>query len=288
MSDFERSCPLGPDPHNSELSFNDKSRIYCSLVALVKAEYPFDDALQNRATRFLKNIDPEWNEQLAAKLVTDLVRSSAVAAAFAFLQATTLVASTTLRDRLMKSDLVSKVFATVQPHTLPISGNTTIFDDLIDIIDRFAELATPPFIRNLGITASGDKFNHREMIFQKVLLPSSDLLLEIGPFHIPTLEFVLASPIVTAFSSCLSFFEDNSRLWDNLNNTNISNRTRRKQGPEVSQSGKRMMQTLFSEGFEDTLEKILMNDKGGHYGSDVVEKCHSISQLLGSNVKRPQ
>ncbi|KAK2943455.1 hypothetical protein BLNAU_21638 [Blattamonas nauphoetae] len=202
----------------------------------------------------------------------------------------------------MKSDLVSKVFATVQPHTLPISGNTTISDDLIDIIDRFAELATPPFIRNLGITASGDKFNHRQMILQKVVLPSFqfvtflisnryilsddlfrsfmsllDRFIDIGPFHRPTLEFVLASPIVMAFSSSLSFFEDNSRLWDILINIHNSLREWKKHGPEVAQSKKRMKQALISEGFEDTLEQMLMNNKGGHYSSDVV---HHPSRII--------
>ncbi|KAK2958878.1 hypothetical protein BLNAU_6127 [Blattamonas nauphoetae] len=36
---------------NSELSFEDKSTVFCSLVALVKEDYPFDDALQDKAVQ---------------------------------------------------------------------------------------------------------------------------------------------------------------------------------------------------------------------------------------------
>ncbi|KAK2944211.1 hypothetical protein BLNAU_20880 [Blattamonas nauphoetae] len=64
------------DP-TSDLSFEDQSKIYCSLVALVKAKCPLDDALQERAVRFLKSLRPEWGEDLAAKLITELVPSTA-------------------------------------------------------------------------------------------------------------------------------------------------------------------------------------------------------------------
>ncbi|KAK2942610.1 hypothetical protein BLNAU_22461 [Blattamonas nauphoetae] len=64
---------LNFDP-NAQLSFEDMSRIFNSLVVLVKAGYPFDNALEDRAAQFLESLEPEWDEQdLADKLVEELV-----------------------------------------------------------------------------------------------------------------------------------------------------------------------------------------------------------------------
>ncbi|KAK2963086.1 hypothetical protein BLNAU_2109 [Blattamonas nauphoetae] len=202
---------------NSELSFEEKSRIYCSLVSLVKAGYPFDNALLDKAVQFLKNLELECNaNSFASKLVTDLVPSS---------------------------------------HTSP----SRFIDSIVILV--------------LGITTTVDAYNHREIIFQKVVLPSSQFLtflisnryklhgwlldyfmsllrslLEFGPYHRPTLEFVLASPIAMAFSSSLSSIETDNRLHDTLETTNNSLRYWKNESPEVVQSGKRMMRALISEG----------------------------------------
>ncbi|KAK2942181.1 hypothetical protein BLNAU_22908 [Blattamonas nauphoetae] len=179
---------------NSKLSFEDQSTIFCSLVALVKAEHPFDKALQDKAVQFLKSLEPKWNEdELATKLVTDLVPSSAgspsgfvesiltllssphstvVVTALSFLHKTAEDSSTEIRCRLVESDLVSKVLAAVQPHTLPISGNETMFYNLITIILDCITITSPLSLQQLGKIAKDDAFNHREMILQKVVLPS--------------------------------------------------------------------------------------------------------------------
>ncbi|KAK2946982.1 hypothetical protein BLNAU_18068 [Blattamonas nauphoetae] len=73
----ERETFLNFDP-NSKLTVEDKSAIYNSLVALVKAGYPFDNALQDRAARFLRILVLSWDEQdVADKLVAGIVPSSA-------------------------------------------------------------------------------------------------------------------------------------------------------------------------------------------------------------------
>ncbi|KAK2961680.1 hypothetical protein BLNAU_3478 [Blattamonas nauphoetae] len=319
----------------TELSFEVKSVIYSSLVALVKAEYPFHESLQDRAVSFLKNIEKvSRNKEEVDKLVTELVPSSDgshssfvesiltllssphstfVVAALSFLYLTLFYSSTKIRCCLVASDLISNVLATVQPHTLPIAGNETIFDNLSWIIFYCLELATPHFIRNLGVTAAVEKANRREMIFQNVVLPSSDFvtfliknlyilnedllvtfmilldkLLEISPFHCPTLEFVLASPIAMAFSICLLFIEDDQTLWYLLTNTKPLLRKWKKEDPEMVQSAKRMIQALFSEGFENTLEQMTMSDEDGDDGFSVVDVCQSVTQLLGSNEKIPE
>ncbi|KAK2957761.1 hypothetical protein BLNAU_7195 [Blattamonas nauphoetae] len=320
----------------SQLSFEDKSRIYNSLVALVKADYPFDTALQDRAAQFLKCLEPKWRDKpkLADKLVTDLVPSSdgshsgfvdsittllssphstVAASALSFFQKTTFASLPAIRKGLVESDLINKLLATVRPHTLPLSGNDEIFNILTKIIGNSIYLASPRSLSDLSITDTVDKYNHREMIFQKVVIASSpfvtflisnryslneDLLfsfmslltihIQIGPFHRPTLEFVLASPILMAFTSCLSFFEDDHVLWVTLNNIHSSLREWTEEGPEVAQSAKRILQALRSEGSEDTLEQKMMNDKGGDDGRSVDWSCRFISQKLGSNVEFPE
>ncbi|KAK2960140.1 putative Casein kinase I [Blattamonas nauphoetae] len=224
---------------------------------------------------------------------------------------TTYYSSIEIQCRLMESGLISKVLATVQPQTLPISGNEEIFSNLIWTITEFMNLLSPSNHSKLGITTAADKYNHREMVFQKVVLPSSqfmtflisnryilnekmfysfmtllDTLFYIGPFHRPTLEFVLASPIVMGFSSCLSFVEDDDPHSATLCDIHDLLLKSQQEGGEVAQSGKRTMQALISEGSEDTLELMMKYLKDGFYGSHLVEASHSISQLLGSNAKR--
>ncbi|KAK2959765.1 hypothetical protein BLNAU_5254 [Blattamonas nauphoetae] len=334
------------------LSFEEESAIYCSLVALVKAGFPFDEVLQNRAVEFLKNLKPEACEfETAGKLVVDLVpsptrspsaflesiltlisspHSTIVAAALSFLSETVGHLTTDFRDYFMKSDVITKVFGIVQPHTLPISGNETIIDELVktittlltlaspddlsDIdnttIKEFLYVATPSDIRTLGITTADEKYIYREIIIQKVVIPSSqfvtllisnrcilnqqlsrsfsifmDYLIRTSPFHRPLLDFVIASPIVMAFSSCLSFIENEESNWRTLMNTYDSLKDWNEESPEVIQSITRMIQALFSEGLEDTLEEKMKNQStGGWYGSAVVSYSLIISTFLGANV----
>ncbi|KAK2942484.1 hypothetical protein BLNAU_22595 [Blattamonas nauphoetae] len=299
--------------------------IYCSLVALVKAEYPFDNILQDKAARFLGSLEPRFGDHdSTAKLVTELVPSSAgstsgfvtsiltllsspystvIEATFSFLFQATLLSTPTIRCRLVKPDLVTTILATVQPHTRQISENEMIIKNLITTLVILADIATISYLRRHDITAAVDMFNLREIVFQKVVIPSSAFvtfliskrhifsgalhiclvrllttLLEIGPFHRPTLDFVLTSPIVMVFSSNLSFVEDEKLLWITLNVINTSSAEWTKEGPEVAQSGKRMMQALFSEGFEDTLEQILKHKTDG-----IVEECGSVSTYMDAS-----
>ncbi|KAK2959993.1 hypothetical protein BLNAU_4876 [Blattamonas nauphoetae] len=233
---------LNFDP-KSKLFFRDKYRIYNSLVALVHAGYPFDDALQDKAAQFLEKLEPNLRDKTKPnKFITELVPSSSgslsgfvasivtllssphstvVAASLSFLRETTRTVSPSIR-----TNLVTNVLATVQPHTLPISGNEAIIQSFMEIIKNCIYLASPSSLHKLGINAAADQFNHRDMIFRKVVLPSSqfetfliskrhfldgelfdswmELLcsyIEISPFHRQTMEFVVASPIVMAISS---------------------------------------------------------------------------------------
>ncbi|KAK2950193.1 hypothetical protein BLNAU_14879 [Blattamonas nauphoetae] len=319
---------------NASLHKRRGPQIYNSLFTLVKAKYPLDDALLDRAARFLKSLEQKWNDNdLADKLETRLVHSSArssagfvhsiltllssphstmMTAALSFLCKTTSRSSSAILTDLVETDLFSNVLATVQPHTLPISGNEGIFDNLNRIIVECLDLTEPYYLEKLGITTTVEKFNHREMIFQKVVIPSSEFvtflisnryllkqdslgsfmellckLPEIGPYYRPTLEFVLASPTVMALSSCLLVIEDKDHLWYSLYYIHSWLEEWPKEGRKVVKSGKRMIQALFSEGFEDTLEQMIRT-KDGNYGRSVDDKSQLISRSLGANVKKPR
>ncbi|KAK2947974.1 hypothetical protein BLNAU_17098 [Blattamonas nauphoetae] len=110
------------------------------------------------------------------------------------------------------------------------------------------------------------------------------IILLVGQYHLPTLEFVLASPFVMALSSCLSFIEYCSPLWRTLDEIKASLEGWKEEDPEVVQSGKRLFQALFSESFEDTLEQLLLYNKDEATALHIVRHICSNLYLLGSNV----
>ncbi|KAK2946189.1 hypothetical protein BLNAU_18865 [Blattamonas nauphoetae] len=294
-------------------------------------EYPFDKALQDRAVQFLKSLtQKQLRKHVANQLVTHLVPSSdgspsgfvesiltllssrhstMVVETLSLLSETTSNSSTEFQSHLMESDLITNVFVTIQPHSLPISGNDKIFDSLLRIINTFLLISFPMSLRELAITTVVKPWNHREMIFQKVVLPSSQYvtflitnrhilvgefsisfmillatLLGITPYHRPTSDFVLTSPIAMALTSCLSFVEDGIPLWSPLFIVHFSMSEWIYESPEAVQSGKRMIKALFSEGFEDTLDQMMIHEKEVSRGVDIVYYSCSISQLLETNV----
>ncbi|KAK2944393.1 hypothetical protein BLNAU_20695 [Blattamonas nauphoetae] len=270
---------------NSELSFEEISAVYCSLVVLVKGKHPFDNALQDRAAQFLKSIEPGFGDQDQATRLINRHLSSPIKIVGSDPTGITGIKSEACSSMTSFPLQLDRLLATVQPQTPPILGNATIISKLIEIIRDSLRLALPSFISKLAITTAIEKYNHREMIFQKVVLPSSPFI-EIGPFHRPTLDFVLASPIVMAYSNCLSIVEDDHVLWVLFSNLDNSLTEWKKEGTEEVQSAKRNIQALFSEGFQDTLEQMEQLAKDGTFDTRIAVDCTSISRLLGSNVKR--
>ncbi|KAK2959937.1 hypothetical protein BLNAU_5134 [Blattamonas nauphoetae] len=298
---------------NAEMSFQDRSSVYCSLVDLVKREYPFDNALQDKAGRFLKSLEPKWGQQdLATRLVTELVPSSTgspsgfvesiltllasphstvIAAALSFFKETRRV-SIQLKYRLVELDVICKILATVQPHTPPILANETILYRLIALFECFLFFAHPGPLRRLNITAAADTFDRLEIVFRKVVIPSSQFvtflisnrdiikgdifetfmillskLLQISPFYRPTMELVITSPIVMVFSTGLSSIEADKLIGDILITIKDTLYGWKAEDPEAVQSGRRIIQALYSEGFEDTLEQMLLTDDDGFFST---------------------
>ncbi|KAK2957784.1 hypothetical protein BLNAU_7218 [Blattamonas nauphoetae] len=317
---------------SKELPFSDASILYSSLVARVDQESRFDEAVQDQAVELLKMLEPKPNERkLADSIIKDLVPSSTgspsgfvecivtllssphsaiVTATFSLLHQTIFFSSAGILITLLEADLIPKILASIQPHTLPITGKNTVLHQLNKNFSLSLRLVRPDFQRTIisGFSVKISRF--RPIALQKVVIPSSQfvafliskrfilhgelsgsfmellaVLLEIGPLYRPTLEFVLASPIVMGFSSCLSSVDHCYDHWNSLDIIDVSLEEWKNYGPEVAQSGKRMTQSLFSEGFEDTLEQMLNCIMGDCYRLDLAIKCSKISIFLGSNVQ---
>ncbi|KAK2953802.1 hypothetical protein BLNAU_11205 [Blattamonas nauphoetae] len=305
---------------NVELSFEDKSAIYCSLVSLIRGNCELDDALQDKAATFLQSLhQPRLKEPDANRIISELVpstnRSSSgficticillssshpkiVVASLWLLHESLMLSSPDHKIDLVQTDFISQLFTILHPLTLPISGNEIIFNLLNWILISSIRLAESTTVRALGIIEPAAQNSHRELVLQRAIQPSSQYLsflhqqfsliatgdlgagfgtllgrlLHIGPFHHPTLEFVLNSPIVITSQDFLTFAEESYSSHDLLFEIHKSTNELKTQGPEAAQSGKQMMQALISEGFEDSLEMCGNTQIAGNEYEKVVKK----------------
>ncbi|KAK2960662.1 hypothetical protein BLNAU_4317 [Blattamonas nauphoetae] len=318
---------------SAELSHEDPSTIYRSLVSLVKIGYPFHDALQDKTVQFLNSLEPiRFFKKSADEFITKIAsnnndpfgefvdsvvtilsssHSSIVDAALSFSSRFYSTSSKPFQLQLMEADFLSRVLTSIQPQTRCISSQSSLHSSLISVLESSLSCASTNQLEILLHTTPIDEHSIRELIFHKVVFPSSPYLLSvchsqrslsnrlsgsfmlifgrlilISPLHRPTLEFVLTSPLLSTFSSCLSYVEHWIPLWTTLFEFDNSLKDWKNKGAEVVISGKQIIQALFAEGFEDTLEAILMHDEDGFYGVNIVTTCISVSQRLGSNVMR--
>ncbi|KAK2958840.1 hypothetical protein BLNAU_6089 [Blattamonas nauphoetae] len=87
-----------------------------------------------------------------------------------------------------------------------------------------------------------------------------------------------------AFTTCLSIVQASDPLYE----LNWSLKHWEEQGTEAEQSGKRILQALFAEGFEDTLEQMLRAYKDEQINPYITLCSVDLSQKLGSNVECPE
>ncbi|KAK2962894.1 hypothetical protein BLNAU_1917 [Blattamonas nauphoetae] len=307
--------------HDTTLNqpFEDWSALYGSLVSLVRDHVDFDDALQDKAVNFLHNLNGR-DIQTADETLSDFSdsvcvllsspHSKIVVATLSFVSGSVSRANFKQRLNLLKTGLISKISAILQPHTLPFSGNADLNRYLFMILHELVRMAEAYAIQTLAITEPSDQHNHRELVFRKVIHPSSPYLaflcrnrylleaasfprgyvalfsrlLQISPYHRPTLEFVLSSPVVTTVLSFLSFVDESHSSWLLLIICAPSLREWQKHGAEVVQCGKRMINALIREGMADTLEQMMRNDMRGNFGASVVTECEAFTRFLGANL----
>ncbi|KAK2962893.1 hypothetical protein BLNAU_1916 [Blattamonas nauphoetae] len=321
---------------NSELkaplSREERSVLYCLLVSLVRDNYCFDDVLLKKAIRFLSYLEKiEIQDQTRDTLITHLVpspdgslsgftdsvcillsspRPNIVLSALSFLNVIITYSSEAHKLRFVQTDIVPRIISILHSQDFSFWNLNRFIDSLTWILIHFARLAGSYALHFLKIADPSSQHRHRELILQRVILPSSPyitflcedrslfddkrrsctileilgLLVTIGFFHIPTLEFVLDSPIVMTIHDRLSFIDTDLPTYHVLKLVGNSLREWQTCGPEVTQSGKRTIHALISEGFETTLEQMMMRKMEHFPGDCIVHYCHTIMQYLGAKV----
>ncbi|KAK2957498.1 hypothetical protein BLNAU_7397 [Blattamonas nauphoetae] len=213
------------------------------------------------------------------------------------------------RNMLVTADLLPKLINTLNPRSCLFAEAVEIHACLMDVITKSLHLATPGGVFYLESEAGEEQQAIHETILKLVLAPSEKYichlclnrfsiidgvlpgkfmlllanLLQISPYYQPTLEFVLSMPIVITIPSYLTFFEDDMSIWVFLYGMVETLRKCNREGGEVRQIATTVHRMLRMEGFEDTIENRLQNDKTG-YGATIIFYLIGLNNLLGMNL----
>ncbi|KAK2943461.1 hypothetical protein BLNAU_21644 [Blattamonas nauphoetae] len=187
------------------------------------------------------------------------------------------------------TDFLSKVLSFVDPPHLPIACHPKLHYNLVYIINSGLDFAVPPKYGKLPFPHTITQNDNSELVFNNVIVPSSEYLhflcqnrhnlrgdlveafscllctlFHVGPYHAPTLEFVLSHRIVMTSLCLFSFGKNHIKKRDfHMDMDEYSHPSTTPLVTRVqSHSGKRLVQVLLSVGFEDTLEQILMTNTG--------------------------
>ncbi|KAK2959581.1 hypothetical protein BLNAU_5359 [Blattamonas nauphoetae] len=274
--------------------------------------YPFDSAA---ADRIVTELVPSTDGTLSgfvdsACILVSSPHSKIVNAALSFLERSFWTSSPHNRVRLIQKDFFSRILAIIQPQHLPLSENEDVFHSLNRILSSSIDLARPSTLKALKLDDPSARQNHLEFVFQQVIqqhssyisflcqnrhLVSTNLypswmdgvvvsLFQISPYHLPTLEWILTSPVVLTINVVLSSLTPKHDLDRVLLGFTESLREWKREGPEVIGSGKRMINALVSDGLEDTLEQLVRIDRL-HDGVKINLGSVSILNGLGFNVR---
>ncbi|KAK2959127.1 hypothetical protein BLNAU_5922 [Blattamonas nauphoetae] len=181
-----------------KMPFKDKSKLYNSLVSLVKVQYPFDDIVQYKVVQFLEAIRPDIFYQkikisYLSQLVPDdngpctgfnasiftLLSSSnpkIVSAGLSFLASIVSGLKIPARLQYLSTEFISTILTILQPHTLPIASHTDLHNGLMKIIKSSLKLATPTKLTKILAKTPDDRNNICEVIYNTVVVPSSQYL----------------------------------------------------------------------------------------------------------------
>ncbi|KAK2959072.1 hypothetical protein BLNAU_5867 [Blattamonas nauphoetae] len=315
-----------------DLSFEDESQLFNSLVSLIKAQYPFDDALQDNIVYFLTRLEyhlggSKSRSHYLTYLVPDGKGTSSgfidsmitllssphtkiVAAALSYSTHIFYGLSPSIRLRFLNNYSLSSFITLIHPHSLPIAAHSALHNDAVHFIEVCLALANPGSYSS-SFTSVVEQHNCSELIFHKVLVPSSQylhylcqnrhilsgdllnyfvLLLGrlrlIGPYHIPTLQFVLSPQINLTNHSFLLTVENESVHTNYLAYIRYSLEERGVKYPEmVARSRKQIRQALMAGGFEDRFEQALRSNKVRDRDEWYSFNCISIARFLGLNAR---
>ncbi|KAK2957005.1 hypothetical protein BLNAU_8080 [Blattamonas nauphoetae] len=213
---------------------------------------------------------------------------------------------------LVKADLISGFVITLHTQSLSFGEAVDIHINVMKSIRRSIWLASPYGLAVIRIEDDNEQQAVYETVFQHVIAPSEKYiwhlcvnrysivhgnmsiefmvllarLLQICPYHQPTMAVVLHMPVFLTIPSCLTFFEDRDSICNFLRYMIYLQREWNKQKGEVRQKGKNVHRLLRMEGFEDAIEEKLLNHKKGSFGDLIVAKSIEWNNLQGINLPR--
>ncbi|KAK2953275.1 hypothetical protein BLNAU_11738 [Blattamonas nauphoetae] len=211
---------------------------------------------------------------------------------------------------LVQADLIPQLIITLNPQSLSFAEAVDIHVSLLKIIDYSLWLSTPDGLEELGIEDRNEEQDVPKTVLTQVVTPSEHYiwhlcvnrfsiidgdqskfflrllvrLIQICPYHQPTMEFVLHMPIVLTIPNCFAFFEDNKTIWCFLFHMIDAQRECNETRGELHQMWKTVHRMLRMEGIEDAMEEKLRNDKNGRRGGWIVADSIRWNNLLGMNL----
>ncbi|KAK2957930.1 hypothetical protein BLNAU_7106 [Blattamonas nauphoetae] len=229
---------------------------------------------------------------------------------------------------LIEADIIPQLINTINPLSLSFSEAEDIHTGLITSIaeslfteesSKFPELcnlsiATPLSYGQLEIEDCDEQQAVHETVLKHVLAPSEQYichlcvnrfsilddfqskyflvlltqLLDVSPYHQPTMELVLDLPVLLTIPSCLTFFESDHSIGSfltfmvkTLQEWNETSGTQRQMWMKV-------YRMLRKEGIEDVIEGKLENDRNTTSGGLIVTYSIDLNNLQGMNLPRPE
>ncbi|KAK2945106.1 hypothetical protein BLNAU_19955 [Blattamonas nauphoetae] len=182
------------DP-KSDLSSEEMSLLFLSLVEMVKTEYQFDEPLQQKADVYLKAITPD-SEEKADELILCLVPDDESTSSFVesimillssqikvvmmatlkFVQVVLMFSSPSAQLQLVQDDLVAGIVTTLNLKSCSFTEDNEIIHILRSIVALSIWLATFDGLQELERTDPSDQLEVHEAVFKHVILPSKDYL----------------------------------------------------------------------------------------------------------------
>ncbi|KAK2960084.1 hypothetical protein BLNAU_4967 [Blattamonas nauphoetae] len=285
------------------MPFEDKLSMFRSLLAMVKADFPFDDALQSKAV-----LSPHgFTDSIEILLSTPHQRI--VLATLSFLHYTIVSITFGRLIHLIDTDLIHRIHTALQSHALRVSSQEQIFIRLNWILTFVVSHVDPDSLRSLHLSSTSEINTLREQIFQKVIVPSSlylhthiknraffpstssssfldllNILVWISVYHLPSLKLAISLPIPFTFARSFSFDDTDWPIRRFLWSFSGSLTEWEEEGGEAKQNGAKLMQALWSEGMLDELELLLMDGNVGRPANVADQPTEQILNLLGRNV----
>ncbi|KAK2950555.1 hypothetical protein BLNAU_14549 [Blattamonas nauphoetae] len=287
-----------------------------SLATLVKEEFPFDDALVEKAVAFLKAISPYDRLFRADDLLFGLVPEHDDPVVGFVGALWPLVASSVHRIvescatantmKMLNCGVISGILNILQPHTVSLPLGEILLIDVVKMLSSpFSNTGRNPSCLNEADAAKYAQMN--EILFERVIVPSDAFIRHLCSnrffisgresmrsllnlfyhltvmcaFHPSTCTFVVSLPIALTMTS-LSSFLDSNFVTRFFNDFLLILREWRVAGPRHFGKGKTFIRALNSEGFGDELDRTLFTYKPD-YLDNIPPHSACCAARLGTN-----